>query len=128
MGHARPLHRGRHASVVRRKKCAICTPEPWSDLLGCHVGVRADVLRGMPVGIPAWQAKRLLHGALDKVHHLRRRPLTDLLELHLQHGDVLLFLGGQLRAQLGFESRRNLTRQLLEMVSRAALHFERGLV
>jgi hypothetical protein len=33
--------------------------EPWSDLLGCHVGVRADVLRG----IPAWQAKRLLHGA-----------------------------------------------------------------
>ena len=37
--------------------------DPWSDLLGCHVGVRADVLRGMPVGIPAWQAKRLLHGA-----------------------------------------------------------------
>ena len=29
----------------------------------------------MPVGIPAWQAKRLLHGALHKVHHLRRRPL-----------------------------------------------------
>jgi hypothetical protein len=50
--------------------------ELWSDLLGCHVGVRADVLRGMPVGIPAWQAKRLLHGALDKVHHLRRRPLV----------------------------------------------------
>src|ERR1035441_3387751 len=37
--------------------------EPWSDLLGCHVGVRADVIRGMPVGIPAWQAKRLLHSA-----------------------------------------------------------------
>jgi hypothetical protein len=35
----------------------------WSDLLGCHVGVRADVIRGMPVGIPAWPAKRLLHGA-----------------------------------------------------------------
>ena len=34
----------------------------WSDLLGCHVGVRADVPRGMPVRIPAWQAKRLLHG------------------------------------------------------------------
>ena len=34
--------------------------DSWSDLLGCHVGVRADVLRGMPVGIPAWQAKRLL--------------------------------------------------------------------
>ena len=49
--------------------------DSWSDLLGCHVGVRADVLRGMPVGIPAWQAKRLLHGALDKMHHLRRRPL-----------------------------------------------------
>jgi hypothetical protein len=29
----------------------------------------------MPVGIPAWPAKRPLHGALDKVHHLRRRPL-----------------------------------------------------
>jgi DNA primase len=29
----------------------------------------------MPVGIPAWQAKRLLHGALDTVHHLRRGPL-----------------------------------------------------
>ena len=40
-----------------------------------HAGVRADVVRGMPVGIPAWQAKRLLHAALDKVHHLRRRPL-----------------------------------------------------
>jgi hypothetical protein len=48
--------------------------EPWSDLLDCHVGVRADVLRGMPVGIPAWQAKRLLHGTLDKVRHLSRRP------------------------------------------------------
>ena len=53
--------------------------DSWSDLLGCHVGVRADVLRGMPVGIPAWQAKRLLHGALDKVHHLRRRPPVALL-------------------------------------------------
>jgi hypothetical protein len=41
--------------------------DSWSDLLGCHVGVRADVPRGMSVGIPAWQAKRLLHGALDKV-------------------------------------------------------------
>jgi hypothetical protein len=49
--------------------------DSWSDLLGCRAGVRADVLRGMPVGIPAWQAKRLLHGALDKVRHLRRRPL-----------------------------------------------------
>src|ERR1019366_9869822 len=47
----------------------------WSDLLGCHAGVRAGVLRGMPAGIPTWQAKSLLHGALDKVHHLRRRPL-----------------------------------------------------
>jgi hypothetical protein len=28
-----------------------------------HVGVRASVVRGMPVGIPAWQAKRPLHGA-----------------------------------------------------------------
>jgi hypothetical protein len=46
--------------------------DPWSDLLGCHIGVRADVLRPMPVGIPAWQAKRLLHGALDKAHNLRR--------------------------------------------------------
>ncbi|MGA9625937.1 MAG: hypothetical protein WBQ65_15795, partial [Bryobacteraceae bacterium] len=35
------------------------------DLSGCHVGVRADVLRGMQVGIPAWQAKRLLHGGTD---------------------------------------------------------------
>ena len=40
--------------------------DSWSDLLGCHVGVRADVVQGMPVGIPAWQVKRLLHGALDK--------------------------------------------------------------
>jgi beta-glucosidase len=39
--------------------------DPWSDLLGCHVGVGADVVRGMPVGIPAWQATRLLHGAWD---------------------------------------------------------------
>ena len=28
----------------------------------------------MPAGIPAWQAKRLLHGALDNAHHLRRGP------------------------------------------------------
>ena len=46
--------------------------DPWSDLLGCHAGVRADVLRPMPVEIPAWQAKRPLHGALDKAHNLRR--------------------------------------------------------
>jgi hypothetical protein len=46
----------------------------WSDLLGCHAGVRAGVLRRMPAGIPAWQAKRLLHGTLDKVRHLSRRP------------------------------------------------------
>ena len=39
--------------AVRRKECALSTPDPWSDLLGCHVGVRADVIRGMPVGIPA---------------------------------------------------------------------------
>ena len=32
---------------------------------------------GMPVAMPAWQAKRLLHGALDIVHHLRRRPLAS---------------------------------------------------
>jgi hypothetical protein len=51
---------------------------PWSDLLGCHVGVRADVFWGMPAGIPAWQAKRLLHGALHKMHHLRRRPLASI--------------------------------------------------
>jgi hypothetical protein len=57
---------------VRRKKCALSTPDPWSDLLGCHVGVRADVLRGMPVGIPAWQAKRLRHGALDQLRLSRK--------------------------------------------------------
>src|ERR1035441_8227022 len=49
--------------------------DPWSDPLDRHVGVRADVIRGMPVGIPAWQAERLLHGALDKVRHLSRSPL-----------------------------------------------------
>ncbi len=54
--------------------------------------------------------------------------LADLLELRLQHGDVLLFLGRQLFAQLSFESRWQLPRQLLEMVARAAFHFERGLV
>jgi acetylornithine deacetylase/succinyl-diaminopimelate desuccinylase-like protein len=36
---------------------------PWSDLSGCHVGVLADVLRRMPVRIPAWQAQPPLHGA-----------------------------------------------------------------
>jgi len=39
--------------------------DAWSDLLGCHAGVRAGVLRGMPVGILAWQAKRLLHGEME---------------------------------------------------------------
>jgi hypothetical protein len=60
-------------NVLRRKKRALSTP--WSDLLGCHVGVRADVLRGMPVGIPARKVKRLLHGALDKAPHLLRNSL-----------------------------------------------------
>jgi hypothetical protein len=27
---------------------------PWSDLSGCSVGILADVLRRMPVPIPAW--------------------------------------------------------------------------
>ena len=54
--------------------------------------------------------------------------LTDLLQLRLEHGDVLFFLGRQLFAQLSFETRRQLPRQLLEMVSRAAFHFERCLV
>jgi hypothetical protein len=36
---------------------------PWSDLPGCHAGVLAGVPRRMPVGIPAWQAGRPLHGA-----------------------------------------------------------------
>jgi len=39
----------------------------WSDLSGCHVGVLADVLRRMPVRIPAWQVARPLHGAPDQV-------------------------------------------------------------
>jgi hypothetical protein len=39
--------------------------DPWSDLLGCHVGVRADVLRGMPVGIPAWQGVLGMSSSLE---------------------------------------------------------------
>jgi hypothetical protein len=39
--------------------------ETWSDLLGCHVGVRADVLRGMPVGIPAWQGVLGMSSSLE---------------------------------------------------------------
>jgi len=54
--------------------------------------------------------------------------LADLLKLRLEHGDVLFFLGGQFFAQISFEPCRQLPRQLLEMVARAAFHFERDLV
>jgi hypothetical protein len=50
-------------------------PHPWSGLSGCHVGVLADVLREMPARIPAWQAKRLLHGTLTEARYVRRTPL-----------------------------------------------------
>src|ERR1035437_259414 len=47
-----------------------CGRRKWSDLSRYHVGVLADVLRRMPVRIPAWQAGRPLYRA-------RRRRSSD---------------------------------------------------
>jgi hypothetical protein len=54
----------------------------WSDLSGCHAGILADVLPGMPVRIPAWQPGRPLHGALVRrtigaaLHERFARPVS----------------------------------------------------
>jgi len=55
-----------------RKKCARLVERP----LGCHVGVRATFFGEcrQNTGIAG---ERLLHGALDKVHQLRRRPVEE---------------------------------------------------
>jgi hypothetical protein len=37
----------------------------WSDLSGCHVGVLADVLWGMPAGMPAWQGVLGMSSSLE---------------------------------------------------------------
>jgi hypothetical protein len=42
---------------------------------------------GMPVGIPAWPAKRLRYGALGKACRLHSRPLRGFRNLH-HHGDI----------------------------------------
>jgi hypothetical protein len=37
----------------------------WSDLSGCHVGVLADVLWGMPAGMPAWRGVLGMSSSLE---------------------------------------------------------------
>jgi hypothetical protein len=55
-------HPGRSSGRIRRAPSGL--------------GVLADVLRGKPARIPAWQARGPLYGTLDNAHHLRRRPLA----------------------------------------------------
>src|SRR5437879_867052 len=57
-----------------------------------------------------------------------RSPSADLLQLALEHRDVLILLGRELLAQVLFETRGQAACEPLEMIARPALHLESGLV
>src|SRR5450759_1581454 len=54
--------------------------------------------------------------------------LAQLLQLALQQGDMLLFLRRQFAAEILLQPGWQFVRQLLEMVARALLHLESGLI